>query len=107
MNARRFFATILFCICFTLPAAAQTATAELSGTVTDATGAIVPSAKVSIVNAQTGISRETITGQNGNYLFTILQPGIYNLSAEAQGFRKTVQNNIELQVNQRAEVNLQ
>src|SRR5271165_5002610 len=101
MNARRSFATLLLSLSFTLPAAAQTATAELSGTITDATGAIVPSAKVSIVNAQTGISRESTTGQNGGYLFTILQPGTYNLSVEAQGFRKTVQNNIELQVNQR------
>ena len=60
-----------------------------------------------LANAQTGLSREATTGQNGNYLFTILQPGTYNLSVEAQGFRRTVQNNIELQVNQRAEVNLQ
>jgi hypothetical protein len=107
MNARKSFATILLCLSITLPAAAQTATAELSGTVTDPTGASVPNAKVAIANAQTGVSREAITNQNGNYLFTILQPGTYNLSAEAQGFRKTVQNNIELQVNQRAEVNLQ
>jgi hypothetical protein len=107
MNARKLFATILLCLSFTLPAAAQTATAELSGTVSDPTGATVPNAKVTIANAQTGLSREATTGQNGNYLFTILQPGTYNLSVEAQGFRRTVQNNIELQVNQRAEVNLQ
>ena len=107
MNARKSFATILLCLSFTLPAAAQTATAELSGTVSDPTGATVPNAKVTIANAQTGLSREATTGQNGNYLFTILQPGTYNLSVEAQGFRRTVQNNIELQVNQRAEVNLQ
>ena len=106
-HVRRSFAIILFCLTFALPIAAQTATAELSGTITDATGALVPNAKVTILNAQTGISRESVTGQNGTYLFTILQPGIYNLSVEAQGFRKTVQNNIELQVNQRAEISLQ
>lgn len=107
MKARKSLAAILMFLFFTLPAAAQTATAELSGTVTDPTGAIVPSAKVTIANAQTGLTREAATSQNGTYLFTILQPGTYNLSVEAQGFRKTVQNNIELQVNQRAEVNLQ
>jgi hypothetical protein len=89
MNAQRSVTTILLCLSFTLPAAAQTATAELSGTITDATGATAPNAKVSIANAQTGLSREASAGQNGNYLFTILQPGTYNLSVEAPGFRKT------------------
>jgi Carboxypeptidase regulatory-like domain/TonB dependent receptor len=98
---------LLFCFIATLPALAQTATAELSGNVTDSTGASVANAKITATNPSTGFSREVSTNQSGAYVFTILQPGVYNLAAEAPGFRKTVQNNIELQVNQRAEVNIQ
>ena len=98
---------LLFCFIATLPVLAQTATAELSGNVTDSTGAAVANAKITATNPATGFSREVSTNQSGAYVFTILQPGVYNLAAEAPGFRKTLQNNVELQVNQRAEINIQ
>jgi hypothetical protein len=98
---------VLLCFIATLPALAQTATAELSGNVTDSTGAVVANARITATNPSTGFSREVRTNQSGAYVFTILQPGVYNLAAEAPGFRKTVQNNIELQVNQRADVDIQ
>ena len=107
MTFQRFLSNILLGLTCTLPAFAQTATGELSGNVTDASGAVVANAKVTAANAETGISRDVATDQSGNYVITLLQPGMYNLSVEAPGFRKTVQNNIELRVNQRAEVNLQ
>jgi hypothetical protein len=97
------FASLLSC----LPAFAQTATAELSGTVTDSSGAVVGNAKVMAANAETGTSRSAVTDQTGAYVFTLMQPGTYNVSVEAAGFRKTVANGVELRVNQRAEVNLQ
>lgn len=89
------------------PLLAQVSSAELSGTVTDPTGAILAKVKVTVTKADTGAARETVTDANGNYLFTVLQPGVYNLAAEAPGFRRTVENGFELQVNQRAEINLQ
>jgi hypothetical protein len=98
---------VLLCFIATLPVLAQTATAELSGNVTDSTGAVVANARITATNPSTGFSREVRTNQSGAYVFTILQPGVYNLAAEAPGFRKTVQNNIELQVNQRADVDIQ
>src|SRR5713101_4016999 len=107
MTFQRFLSSILLCLTCTLSAFAQTATGELSGNVTDASGAVVANAKVTAANAETGISRDVATDQNGNYIITLLQPGVYNLSVEAPGFRKTVQNNIELRVNQRADVNAQ
>ncbi len=85
----------------------QTSTGEFSGSVTDSSGAVVPHAKVTSTSVETGAAREVNTDSSGSYVITLLQPGVYNLSAEAQGFKKTVQNNIELRVNQRAEVNLQ
>ncbi len=86
---------------------AQTATAELSGTVTDPGGAVVADAKVTATNRETNFSREVTTDASGNYNFTLLPPGYYNVSIEASGFRRAVQNNFELRVNQRAELNVQ
>jgi hypothetical protein len=83
---------------------AQIGTAELSGTVTDSSGASVPGAKVTIVNVDTAQTRETVSDQAGNYLITLIPPGKYNLSVEASGFRKTVRNDVVLEVNQRAKV---
>lgn len=83
---------------------AQIGTAELSGTLTDSSGASVPGAKVIIVNADTAQTRETVSDQTGNYLITLIPPGKYNLSVEASGFRKTVRNDVVLEVNQRAKV---
>lgn len=84
-------------------ASAQTATAELSGVVTDASQAAVPNAKVTVFNADTGtIVREVQTDATGIYIVTFLLPGRYNVSAEAPGFRRIVQQNVTLEVNQRA-----
>jgi outer membrane receptor protein involved in Fe transport len=88
----------------TLPVAAQTTTAELSGTVTDPSGAAIGKVKVTAANTGTGLTHEALTDDSGAYLITQLPPGAYNLSAEATGFRKTVENNVTLEVSQRAKV---
>ena len=68
----------------------------------------MPNAKIVATNSQTNtVVRETITSADGTYTMTFLPPGTYTLSAEAAGFRKTVQSGLELQTNQRAKVDLQ
>jgi len=52
------------------------------------------------------VSLNTVTDSAGRYSFPILQPGVYTLTAEAQGFKKVTQENIDLQVGQVGEVNL-
>src|SRR4051794_16351360 len=99
----------LFCVLLlsflSLPVAAQVSSGEIVGTITDSSGAAVPSAKIVATNAQTNIvARETVSSDDGTYTITLLPPGTYTLSAEASNFRKTVQNGIELQTNQRAKV---
>src|SRR5947209_2682646 len=108
MNTRAFYGLWL-ALCFIAAPIlrGQTSTGEFSGTVTDASGAVVANAKVTATSAETGAVRQVITDNAGGYVFTLLQPGVYNLSAEAPGFRRTIQNNVELRVNQRAEVNFQ
>lgn len=87
-----------------LPAAvySQVGTAELAGSVIDSTGAAVPAAAIKITNKSTGVSRDIMSDANGSYVLTPLQPGVYTITIEKSGFRKLVENNLELQVDQRA-----
>ncbi len=62
--------------------------------------------KVTLTNEATGVSRSVTTNDDGNYIFTSLQPGRYALTAEAAGFRKVERTGVELQVNQRAQIDL-
>lgn len=87
-----------------LPLAAQVGTAELTGAVTDSSGAGVAGSRVVAANAATGVTRDAVSDATGVYVLTLLPPGVYNLSVEAQGFRKISQTNVELQVNQRAKI---
>jgi Carboxypeptidase regulatory-like domain/TonB dependent receptor-like, beta-barrel len=77
-------------------AQAQT-TSTLTGTVTDSTGAVVPGATVSITSPSLiGGAHSAITDSQGAYRFPSLQPGVYALTAELQGFRSVTHDNIRL-----------
>src|SRR5262244_3280555 len=88
-------------------ASAQVTTADLVGTIRDNTGAVVRGVKVTLTNVATGVSRSVTTTDDGNYIFTSLYPGRYALTAEAPGFRKVERTGVELQVNQRAQIDLE
>ncbi len=77
---------------------AQTANGRLEGTVQDASGAIVPGAKVTVTNTKTQSTDVFTSNTSGGFVFAALPAGIYNLSVEASGFRKAVVSNIELNV---------
>ncbi|MBV8807112.1 MAG: carboxypeptidase regulatory-like domain-containing protein, partial [Acidobacteriaceae bacterium] len=101
----RSVAFLIGCFLLALPLWSQS-TAQLTGSVTDQSGAAVPNAKIVLTKVDTGVTHESVADSSGNYQFTLLQPGFYNVSAEAQGFKRTVRNNFELQVDQSAEINL-
>jgi phosphatidate phosphatase APP1 len=63
-------------------ASAQVTTADLVGTVRDNAGAVVPGVRITLTNDATGVSRSVTTDDDGNYIFTSLQPGRYSLAAE-------------------------
>jgi uncharacterized surface anchored protein len=84
------------------PALGQEATATISGTVKDPSGAVVAGAVVTLTNSQTNSSRQTETGADGSYLFTLVPIGTYSLGAAATGFRKFVHSGIVLDINQNA-----
>src|SRR5215813_14258025 len=85
---------------------AQVTTADLVGTIKDSSGAVVPGVTVALTNEATGVIRSTTTGDAGTYSFTSLQPGRYRLTAELQGFRTVERTGVELQINQRAQVDM-
>ena len=61
---------------------------DLTGTVTDPSGAVVPNATVTIKSDATGETRTASTNSNGSYRFALLRPGTYTVSVEAAGFTK-------------------
>ncbi len=77
---------------------AQTTTATLSGTVRDASGAVVPGAKITLTNSATGLSRAIDANDQGYYTLTNIEPGTYELRAEHQGFKAAVQKGAVLTV---------
>src|SRR6266852_4605151 len=89
-----------------LPSFCQTF-GEITGVVTDPSGAIVASATVTITNPQTNFTRQASTNNAGNYAFPALLPGVYNVRAEMQGFQAEVRNGVELQVQQVARIDFQ
>jgi hypothetical protein len=82
----------------TFPALAQSTNARLDGTVQDPTGAMVPGAKVQVVHDNTQASADVTTDQSGAFVFPNLAPGLYTVTGEATGFRKTEVKKVELSV---------
>ena len=74
-------------------------TTTLSGVVADATGGVIPNASVELVNTATQFTRRSQTDAQGRFLFTLVPPGSYDLTATAQGFATYKQSGITLDVN--------
>ncbi|MDX1980767.1 MAG: TonB-dependent receptor [Bryobacteraceae bacterium] len=91
---------------FCVLAVAQTQS-RLGGLITDDTGAVVVGAKVIARNVATGVVNEAATNESGNYLFPVLIPGEYEVTAEMSGFKKVVQGGIVLETGLTRTVNLQ
>ena len=98
MKTLRAFAFLLLLALFTGLCFGQTQAARLQGIVHDSSGAIVPNAKVIVVNNQTKDSSDATTNASGLYVIPALRPGTYTLTVEAPGFSKTTVTDIELAV---------
>src|SRR5688572_33152053 len=86
---------------------AQIDTGTIVGRVTDPSGGVLPGVTVTATQQGTGIESSSVTNANGEYLFPGLRVGIYEVAAELQGFRRTVRANVQLNVQTRAQVDLQ
>ena len=85
---------------------AQTDAARITGTVTDASGAVIPAASVTVKNEKTGQERKVTTDEHGVYLAPQLQPSIYSLTASAPGMATAEFKGVSLQVGQERMLNI-
>ncbi|HMY70330.1 MAG TPA: carboxypeptidase regulatory-like domain-containing protein [Blastocatellia bacterium] len=84
----------------------QAVTGSIVGNITDAGGAAVAGAKITITETNTGIARNAVTNSEGGYVMPYLQPGTYKIEVEKTGFKKISASDIRLATGQSARVNL-
>jgi hypothetical protein len=101
------FALILgLCLMVSLPLRAQVTGATISGTITDASGAVIAGAEVSVRNTATGIIRNTTADSAGFYTVPNLTPGPYEVKVTAKGFTTAMQSNLTLAVGAQQSLNI-
>lgn len=105
IECRLFFAIALVLV--SSLALAQSNNQTITGTVTDASGAVLPGVSITVVNEGTGLTRTAVTNESGNYSVPQIPIGNYRVEAELPGFRKEVRRGLTLQVDQRARIDLQ
>ena len=95
-------ASVWLAMIVSLPAtsSAQTATGQITGTVRDSTGAVMSDVKVAVTNQQTGLTRQTTSGDNGDYVVPLLPVGVYVVTGEKAGFKVALHSDVALTVDQ-------
>ncbi len=102
MNRPGFFLMALTAVCAII-AAGQTA--QITGRITDPTGAVIPEADVAARNTDTGLKYATRSNDVGYYTLALLPPGSYEVSVHKAGFRPVVRTGVRLDVDQVARLN--
>src|SRR3989454_1434716 len=87
-------------------AAAQGTTAQITGTVKDQSGAVLPGVEIAVTQTATGAKRTAVSNETGNYVLASLPPGPYMLEAALPGFKTYVQSGIVLQVGASPAINV-
>jgi hypothetical protein len=93
--------SVAFCVallCATSAVAQTVTTGNITGTVTDAQGGVLPGANVTAVHTDTGTSYEAVTGADGRYSILNVRVGIYTIAANMSGFRDQKQDKIQVQL---------
>lgn len=97
---------VLFLLTLPLHASGQTTTANISGTVTDESGALLPGITVAAKNLETGLTRAMVTDSEGRYRITQLTPANYEIQTTSTGFQTAIRTGIDLTVGRDAVVDL-
>src|SRR5216117_1099474 len=97
---------ILFILSLSCATLFAQATAQISGTARDQSGAVLPGVEIKMTQTETGIARNAVTSETGSYVLPNLTVGPYRLEAALPGFRSYVQTGIVLQVNTSPVINV-
>jgi Carboxypeptidase regulatory-like domain/TonB dependent receptor len=98
-------ASLVACLLIPLPVSAQIDTAALVGRASDTSGGVLPGVTITATQEGTGVTATTVTNTSGEFVFPALKVGRYTVTAELGGFRRSVQREIVLNVQDRAQVN--
>ena len=98
LRVQSFFPALIFCLSLSLPALAQLSTGTITGTVVDPQGAPIAGVKVRVVETNTNFQANSETNSDGLYRIQSLQPGTYDVTFEASGFKTLAQNGLQLRV---------
>jgi len=96
------FCTLLLAVAaiFFSPAFAQSTGGRILGRVTDPTGHFIEFAKITLVDQATGVSRTVYSNSSGDYVFVAVAPGTYRLEFEQPGFKRNIQRDVLVELNQ-------
>jgi outer membrane receptor protein involved in Fe transport len=103
----RFWLLGLILCSFSLSVDAQTSRGTVSGTVTDPAGAVIAGATVTLTSAQTNVSRDSVTNDEGFYRFDAVDLGTYTVNITAGGFGKLSKTNVIVNANQTSSIDAQ
>ena len=104
MSSRCLLLILLIGSLLAVPLRANDPTGTITGTVTDATGGVVPKVRVIITSESTNAVREALTNDDGDFTVALLPPGYYRVAVEKDGFRRAVAGQVRLDVDQTARV---
>lgn len=93
-------------LALTVSGMAQSSHGALAGTVTDPTGAVIPGAKVLVVDAATGVKSQTLSTSAGDYKFTELPVGNYTVTTTAPGFATATATGVLVSINSTSALNV-
>ena len=86
-----YFSAVIAVVLFaSLAATGQVPTGSISGTVSDESGAMIPGAQITVTNQETGMARKVTAGGEGGFSASSLNAGMYEVKAEAAGFKALV-----------------
>ena len=105
-SSRRVFLSFLVLLLCAASGLAQAGRGGISGLVSDPTGAIIPGAKVVLLDTATGVKATTVATASGLYSFVSLPPDTYQITTTAKGFETVVQKNIRVTVDQESTINI-
>jgi hypothetical protein len=99
---RMFFLSLALCLGLNVATQAQEITGTINGTVRDSSGAAIAGATLTVTDVDKKVDvRTATTSEDGEYSIPLLPAGNYTVTVEAQNFKKSIQTNIKLDVNQR------